>query len=433
LPTDKPANCFSLKAALVPSAYLSPDGRSIAYQVLPTSSADPMSRIFVMPAGGGEPQLIYEQRQTNSFFIMFQHLRLLDWTADGRYLAIGTERTGKSALDLLPIKDGKSAGAPVFVKYGDFRMGQTTATGGLIYHSVKPGGVWAVYLASLDANDHPGDWKRLNLPLGNISNPFPQWSNDGNQIAYVAQSEDLGQGGGQVVHVRNLSSGEDHAIYHPQGHATCAWAAQQPKVFCSDVADKATQVVSIAADSGEIARLHSFSGDEQFWIDYSSRDDRSLYFSRGGDNSGGQLVRWEMASQQEALLEQYPPKSYGEMSSDERWLIRMTGKNVEIRPMSGGDWKPLVSRVLDAGHVDFTSDGQWLLYHDADSAGKPGLFRIATVGGQPERLGDFPSDAPSGTMRISPDGSKVLVAAGEYQHGYELWSLENFVPPAPKP
>jgi len=51
----------------------------------------------------------------------------------GRYLAIASERTGKGALRLLPIKDGKSAGAPIFVKYGDFEEGVTTAAGGLVY------------------------------------------------------------------------------------------------------------------------------------------------------------------------------------------------------------------------------------------------------------------------------------------------------------
>jgi Tol biopolymer transport system component len=121
------------------------------------------------------------------------------------------------------------------------------------------------------------------------------------------------------------------------------------------------------------------------------------------------------------------------MSSDERWLIRVNGTGVEIRPISGGDWKPLVSRLNQGGHVDFTADGNWLLYHDADSTGKPILSRVASAGGQPERLGDFPTNAPSGTMRISPDGSKVMVAAGEYGTAYEMWSLENFVPPASKP
>lgn len=423
---------LNLKNADVRDAQFSPDGRFVAYQIFPTSSADPMSRIFVVPAEGGESQLVYEQRQTDTFFVLFQQLRLLDWTADGRYLAIGTDKTGKGALDLLPIKDGKSAGAPLFVKYGDFRGAQTTATGGLVYHAVKPGGAWAVYVASLDANGRPGEWKRLNLPLGNISNPMPIWSGDSNSIVYVAKNEDEGQFGGEAVHLRNLSTGEDRAIYHAQGMASCASAAQKAKLFCIDKADKTTAIVSIAADSGKITRLGSLP-EEALWMDYPSRDAGSLYMITGGDGDfGGQLVRWGIASQQETVVERYPADAYGEMSSDERWLIRMTGKNIEIRPFSGGDWKLLVSRSYDAGHIDFTPDGEWLLYSDANSTGKPGLYRIPVAGGQVERLGNFPTDAPSGTMRISPDGRQAMVAAGEYATAYELWSLENFAPPPPK-
>ncbi|HUD56146.1 MAG TPA: hypothetical protein VMR02_13025 [Terracidiphilus sp.] len=425
---------LNLKDAFVEDAHYSPDGRFVAYETYATSDADPFSRIFVMPAEGGEPQLVYEHRQTDTFFILFQQLRLLDWTADGRYLAIGSDKGGKGALNLLPMKDGKAAGEPVFVKYGDFRDAQTTATGGLIYHAVKPGGAWAVYLASLDANGHPGDWKRLDLPLGNISNPMPAWSGDSNRIVYVAKSEDEGQvgGGGEVVHLRNLSTGEDRTIYHAQGMAMCIWAAQQPKLFCSDRADQTTEIFSISVNSGEVTRLHSLSG-KGFWIDHPSHDDQSLYMVRGESEPGGQMVRWDIASQQETLLDQYPDQTWGEMSSDERWLIRMNRKSVEIRPMSGGDWKPLVSHITQVGHVDFTPDGQWFLYHDADSTGKPILSRVASAGGQPERLGEFPTSVPSGTMRISPDGSKVMVAAGEYGTAYEMWSLENFVPSAPKP
>ena len=423
---------LNLKDALVQDAHYSPDGRFIAYEAYAASDADPFSRIFVVPAEGGEPQMVYEQRQTSTFFIPLEQLRLLDWTADGRYLAIGSEKMGKAALNLLPIKDGKAAGELAFVKYGDFRYAQTTATGALIYHAVKPGGAWAVYLASLDANGHPGDWKRLDLPLGNISNPFFAWSSDSNRIVYVAQSEDNGQAGGQVVHVRNISTGEDRDIYHARGFATCIWAAQQPKLFCGDRADQTTELDSIAVDSGEVTRLHSFSG-KGLWIDCPSHDNQSLYIVRGPETGGAQMVRSDIASQQETLIDQYPDRTWGEMSPDERWLIRMDGNSVEIRPMSGGDWKPLVSRLTQVAHVDFTPDGQWFLYHDADSTGKPILSRVSSAGGQPEHLGDFPTRAGSGTMKISPDGSKVMVAAGEYGTAYEMWSLENFVPPAPKP
>jgi hypothetical protein len=128
---------LSLKTAAERASF-SPDGRFVAYQVRPAPHADPVSRIFVLPAEGGAPQLVYEERETS----MLPSLKLLDWTADGRYLAIASERTGKGALHLLPVMGGKSAGAPVFVRYGDFEGGVTTAAGGLVYDSVKPGGAW---------------------------------------------------------------------------------------------------------------------------------------------------------------------------------------------------------------------------------------------------------------------------------------------------
>jgi hypothetical protein len=58
--------------------------------------------------------------------------------------------------------------------------------------------------------------------------------------------------------------------------------------------------------------------------------------------------------------------------------------------------------------------------------------RIAAAGGTLERLGNFPTNSTSGSMGISPDGSKIVVSAGEFETGNELWSLENFVPPAAK-
>jgi hypothetical protein len=35
-------------------------------------------------------------------------------------------------------------------------------------------------------------------------------------------------------------------------------------------------------------------------------------------------------------------------------------------------------------------------------------------------------------MEISPDGTKIVATAADLANGYELWSLENFVSPAPK-
>jgi Tol biopolymer transport system component len=419
---------LSLKAAKVTAVNFSPDGRLVAYQAQLSSAANPVSQIFVMPAEGGAPQLVYEERLTSTL----PSLKLLDWTADGRYLAIASERTGKGALHLLPIKDGKSAGAPVFVRVGDFDQGATTAAGGLIYRSVEPGGAWAVYVASLDANSRPGGWKRLDLPLGNMLNPGPRWSGDSNQIVYSAQYEDVGQTGGESIRLRNLSTGGDREIYHALGYTHCTWAAQQPKLFCTENGMGKADIFSIAVDSGQVDRLHTLPGSALYGP-LSSHDGQALYMFRGDYVREGELLRWEIATQRETVLERIPPPAWGWVSRDERWVIEVDEhRNVKIRPTSGGDWKPLLSDS-HAGHFNFTPDGNWLIYHTVDSAGKHGLFRVSTAGGQPERLGDFPTNTPDGSLEISPDGRNVLVAAGEYDTVYELWSLENFVPPAPKP
>lgn len=260
-------------------------------------------------------------------------------------------------------------------------------------------------------------------------NPNPNWSGDSNQIVYVARNEDTGQTGGQVVHLHNLSSGEDREVYHALGRVFCAWATQQPNLFCTDTAEK-TDIFSIAADSREIARLHTFPAPRHLWIRSPSLDNRGLYIYDVLGDGEREVLLWEIATARETVLEQSAPGAYVFVSQDGRWLVRRAKPNIEVRPTSGGAWKSLAAlRLSEAtGHVN----GNWLLYHDIDSTGKHSLFRVPTAGGPPERLGNFPTNSPAGTIEISPDGSKILVSAGEFETGYELWSLENFVPPAPK-
>ena len=119
----------SLKTGSVARAVFSPDGLHIAYEVTP-ASLDLTSRIFVLGVGGGEPQQVYEERSTTGPSPSSGELKLLDWTVDGHFLAIASARTGIGALHLLPIREGHSAGVPIFVRYGDFEEGVTWARGG---------------------------------------------------------------------------------------------------------------------------------------------------------------------------------------------------------------------------------------------------------------------------------------------------------------
>ncbi len=426
VPDGKIRELLNLQTAMLGTATYSPDGRFIAYQILPPSAADPVSRIFLLPAEGGDPQLVYEERSTN---VASPSLRLIDWTADGGYLAIGSERTGKPGLHLLPIKDGKSAGEPIFLIFGNFERGVTTTAGDLVYASVKPGGEWAVHLASLDSNSRVGAWKRLDLHLGKNGHPFPNWSSDSERIVYTASSEEGGQAERWTVHVHNILTGEDREIH--RGDADCKWAAQQPKLFCGDESG----IFSIAAGTGEFARLQPFT--KRWRIASASRDDGALYmFTPFGQ--GMEMMRWDIAARQETMLERNPSHAsawLAQVSPDERSLLRHDPRGLAIRPILGGDWRLLISMGKDAsatatsfGHYGFTPDGKWILYHDTDSAEKHSLFRIPAAGGKPERLGDFPGAGFSGNLEISPDGHKILATVGEYATSLEIWKLENFVP-----
>jgi hypothetical protein len=147
---------------------------------------------------------------------------------------------------------------------------------------------------------------------------------------------------------------------------------------------------------------------------------------------GEQLIRWDIGTQEATILDRIPGGTTPPFPNA-HWVARFGGgaprfdptqkQTIEIRPMAGGDWKPLISLMPTAWA--FTPDGKWLLYHDVDAAGKQSLFRVSTAGGQPERIGDFPTALRGGFMRISPDGQKLEVDVFVYP---EAWLLENFEP-----
>jgi len=111
----------------------SPDGRFLASSL----SEDVAGKVWITPTSRGEPQLVSE------------NALLIDWTRDGRYLIFTSSRSGSEALQLLPVKDGKAAGDPVFVRYGPCFFGSTVGNGGLLCHSTHPGDGLEGWLGSL--------------------------------------------------------------------------------------------------------------------------------------------------------------------------------------------------------------------------------------------------------------------------------------------
>ena len=146
-----------------------------------------------------------------------------------------------------------------------------------------------------------------------------------------------------------------------------------------------------------------------------------------GEQPVPELIRLGIGTREATVVDRIPGPYNGAdwpgPDPDEHWIARRNKEKLEIRPMSGGDWKPLIS--LGTTQAAFSPDGNWLLYHDADAAGKQSLFRVSTAGGQPERIGDFPAAGKTGSLRISPDGKQIIAEAALAP---EVWMLENFEP-----
>ena len=137
------------------TAEFSPDGRFVAFTaILDTPS------VYSVPLEGGKADLVREKAW------------LLDWTKDGRFIAIRTEHNGVPALSLQAIESGKPAGDELFIRYGSINEAYVTANGDLVLSATPAEGAISVSLATLDEGGHPGPWQRLDLRAGNAEIPF---------------------------------------------------------------------------------------------------------------------------------------------------------------------------------------------------------------------------------------------------------------------
>jgi Tol biopolymer transport system component len=383
---------------------LSPNARFVAYSVWERQ----FQPIYVAPIDGGAPQLVSDRAV------------LMDWTRDGRYLLVSMDLSGSEALYLLPLKDGKKAGDPVFVRYGYFGRGHINSAGAFVYPTLAANGNYETWIGTLDSEGRPGAWKPLALNSG-TAGPLPAWSPDGRQVAYSAANLAAGQTT-QTVRVHGVESGDDRELYRAgTGGIVCVCAAQHPNLFCAEHAsENRTEILSIAVESGHSQLLGSLGPSWSPGV--VSRDDKELYMM-----SPGHMLRWEIGTQKQTAVEDstgfYPP------SPDERWLARRDNGTLRIRPLAGGPWKPLGPIAADGGVFTaggFTSNGKWFLYQTFDETGKRSLFRVATdANSRPERVGDLPGQGAPFRLSVSPDGHRII---GFTERPDEMWMLENFEP-----
>ena len=416
-------------------AVFSPDGRYVAYEVAPLPDHAETSRVFVMPVQGGQPREVYESAPKPAQNVLGLEIwTLLDWTADGRYLALADAPKGKTGLYLLPTQTGSAIGAPVLVRYGNFESAFTTASGALVYRAGGTRGRVDLFLASLDANWHLGTWQRLEVRAGHLNDPLASFTPDNGHILYMAQDDDPAGGASLILH--DVSTGDERVLYRSGRYLFCQSARHEPLAFCTeDKGGGKTDLVSVSLESGEVRLINTFQNPKGVvtFNAQSTGDDKALYLMKADlTEDNGPMVQWDLTTRHEIVLEQ--PSEVDRFpwpvpSADDRFVISSNNEALYVRAVSGGDWKSLVR----GNWWPFlsTPDGKWVLYKSKDSVGKSALFRIPIEGGEPQQIGELPALGYSERLCISSDGHQLLAWGFDYNRR-DLWVLDNFVPSVAK-
>jgi Tol biopolymer transport system component len=201
--------------------------------------------------------------------------------------------------------------------------------------------------------------------------------------------------------VKSLATGDDRELYRADRITGCAAAHRSDALFCTRTVGGDTDVVAASLDSGRVEPKGRLRGHRS--VHQATSDDRTLILY---DGSNG-FVEWEIGTQN-----QRPVPSY-----DSRLLVT---RNVPA-PARGA---PVPIR--------FSPDGGWVVYHDRDGSGRDGLYRVSTAGGEPQRLGDYPTGLPTSALTISGDGRRFIMhaPARDPQPSRDYWVLDNFLPVA---
>jgi len=330
-----------------------------------------------------------------------------------------------SRLFIFSLKGGAADGEAVFVRYGEFDDGYTTAAGALVAKddTARPNNTIA-WTASIGLDGRLGGWRPLDLNTNTRTSPWPSFSPDGGHVAYLAIATDPTR---RNLVVRNLATGQDREIYESAySSLACQYSIRNPRVFCTVEKEKGeSELFSVDVESGAIEHIASFA--EPRYLVRCGRDDQTFYLSPNTwlpAQSDPPILEWNRSTGRETVIIE-DREHYAMPSPDGRSIVGLRDGVLAIRPITGGDWMPLVSGVGINSPVYATPDGNWVVYEDQDATGRYGLFRVPVGGGKPEHLGDAPAHQYFKEWFFSPDSRKVLVyGAG----ASDLWLLENYVP-----
>lgn len=407
------------------NASVSPDGKSIAYDVLasPTSHTHD---IFVVATDGSRETAAVQNAADDV---------LPAWSADGSRILFLSDRTGQPGLWSVPFDNGKS-GKEQLVKtdIGRAPLGTlsrirywVTRHGTLFYKTAGTGGP-NIYSAELGSGLKIAKPPALAVESFVNSNGVPSLSPDGQRLAYRSDRDAESK-----IVIRTLKTAEERVV--PSEIPTGGRPAWFP--------DGRTLLVLSNAPQGPgqtFYRLDLATGkatplfrSPQSWVPgfCLSPDGKTVFYAEPF-----RLVRFDLETRRETELRKVDDgldSFYSvSVSPDGKALAYVFWRgeptsSIQIMPAAGGGSRE-VARAN--GHpfngLDWSPDGKSLFFTPvAGDDGKNALWRVPASGGTAEQVGLTMPDVSA--LQIQPDGRRLFFVSND-TNPTEIWALENFLP-----
>jgi len=422
---------------------LSPDGRSIAYDI-PSADDVPAHDIFILATDGSRDTALVQNPA---------HDHAPMWSPDGSQVVFLSDRTGGTESLWTVRVDGAGASGSAELLHpnigGIYPLG-LAANGSLFYVT---GGGRNPYIAELDSD------MRLTKPPALVTERFinsngpAEWSPDGEQLAYYSfRGPRLDSRGRTVLVLRTLKSGEERDI--PLRLEVAAYGLTAPKWFPDGKSilvvsrERQRQVLGyhrLDLATGAIEQLHYTKNiGPSTAVPAISADGNAVYYI-DGDNSleiGKTLRRLDLDTRRTTELTgaNRTPTSFA-LSPDGAQIAYVVaegsgGSALQIMPAAGGSSREVFrpTNWVDSsryGSLAWTRDQRFLLFvrRETGVSGPQTLWRVSVRDGAPEATGI------SGSVtlpRLHPDGRRITFGSS-LQAASELWILENFLPTATTP
>ena len=423
----------------------SPDGRYIAYD-LPAEGSG--RDIFLLATDGSRETPLIEHPANDQFPV---------WAPDGRRILFVSDRTGSLGAWLIQVADGKPRGAPELVKSG---IGPIWPLGftrnGSFYYTLETGTMNDVYTAALD----PATGTLLSSPQ-KVSQPFvgsnsqPDWSPDGQYLAYFVQQGPLPIQARVVI--RSVDTGEVRELPRQLGYIQyyrgLRWSPDGRSILVKGSDNRRWGLYELDAQTGAVTPIVQTTGSGGSRPEYSP-DGRAIFYWRGSRGTTRIVARDLESGEERDLLHAVPPSWISHLmvvSPDgQRLAFLMEDRDTQsmalkVMPAAGGEPRELLRvhrpdffNLGNYSALAWTPDGRALIFGKRTAASgtleaareggtKVELWRISAEGGAPQRVG-LAMDRLS-HLRFHPDGRRIVFDAVDARpENNEVWVMEHFLP-----